>query len=366
LLGLVFVKILAAGITLGSGGSGGVFAPALFVGACLGGAFGMFVEYLFPGQTAHSGAYALVGMGAVLAGATHAPITAIIMLFELTGNYHIILPLMLSCIISVVLATKGMPTSIFTTRLLQKGIRLRSSSESELMRTTKIRRIFRPHVESMGPETSLTEVMKRAFASSLPHQYVVDNMTRLHGVITNRRLKIVLAETEDLGEDLIVAADIMKSPVTRVTLDDTLAVAMSHISRLDVEMLPVVDEEQRLVGCVTRHDMMVFFEHEIMKDNQLGMKFVSTDRPDESRFVEIPEGHRVEIVDVSKLLAGKSLRDLDLRATAGLNVIGIRRQTTDGVQRIQPDPASPLLLGDKLVVVGEQKAIAAFKGALFI
>lgn len=360
LAALVGVKILASGMTLGSGGSGGVFAPSLFVGACLGGAFGMILEKVLPGQTAHSGAYALVGMGAVLAGTTHAPITAIIMLFELTSNYTIILPLMLSCIISVVISSKIQPTSIFTTRLLRKGIRLRGSSEAELMRATKVRRILRPFPETMPPCTPFDDIIRRALRGSLSHQYIVDDENRPLGVITLRRIKSLLSE-QDLEPRLIVAADVMKSPLLAMGLDDTLADAMSHLSRLDVEMLPVIDEDGRLAGAITRHDMMVFFEHEILKDDHQSLKFVAAGRPEEAQFIEVPEGHIVDTVEVTPSIAGMTLRQLDLRATTDLNVIGIRRHDAEGVERIQPDPGRPLGLGEFLILVGPQLAIANFK-----
>lgn len=363
LVALVFLKIFAAGTSLGSGGSGGVFAPALFVGACLGGAFGMVVEQLLPGQTAHSGAYALVGMGAVLAGATHAPITAIIMLFELTSNYAIILPLMLSCIISAVLATRVMPTSIFTTQLKKRGVRLRSSSEAELMRNTKVRRILRPFPETMGPATPIKEVMRKALSGSMLHQYVVDERGMPIGVITLPRLKTVFAE-RDLDENLVVAADVMKSPVTVVTLDDTLETAMSHISRLDAAMIPVVGDNGQIAGCVTRHDMMLFFEHEILKDKSLGLKFIPEGKPDEVDFIEVPEGHIVDRIAVTKFLRGRTLRELDLRATAGLNVVGIRRKTPEGIERIAPDPGRSLEEGEVLIVIGGKRELTSFKKAI--
>jgi CIC family chloride channel protein len=102
LLSLIFVKIIATSVTLGSGGSGGIFAPSLFVGAMTGGFFGWMVNMAFPGITASPAAYALVGMGAVVAGATHAPITAILIIFEMTGDYKIILPMMITCILSTI------------------------------------------------------------------------------------------------------------------------------------------------------------------------------------------------------------------------------------------------------------------------
>src|SRR5690606_15991009 len=96
---MVVAKIVATALTLGSGGSGGSFFPSMVIGAVLGGAFGTLVHGLWPAHTAVPGAYALVGMGAVVAGSTLAPLTGIVMLFELTGNYEIILPLMVTCVI---------------------------------------------------------------------------------------------------------------------------------------------------------------------------------------------------------------------------------------------------------------------------
>ena len=116
---LVVFKILSVSITIGSGGSGGIFAPSLFIGAMLGGAVGTVVHSIWPATTAGPGAYALVGMGAVVAAGTHAPITAILIIFELTGDYHIILPLMISCCIATLLATQLPTASIYTHNILR-------------------------------------------------------------------------------------------------------------------------------------------------------------------------------------------------------------------------------------------------------
>jgi CIC family chloride channel protein len=361
---LVLVKILAAGMTLGSGGSGGVFAPALFVGACLGGAFGMVAQQILPAHTAGSGAYALVGMGAVLAGATHAPITAIIMLFELTSDYAIILPLMLSCIIAVMLSRRLMATSIFTTQLVKRGVRLRESSEAELMRSTKVRRILRPLPDAMAPGTPLNKVMDSVLSAPTKHHYVIDDEGKPLGVITLDGVKTVFDE-QDLDAQLVVAADVMRSPVRGVvTLNDTLDVAMSHLSRLDVEMLPVVNRVGKLAGCITRHDMMVFFEYEILKSKNIGLKFIPENQPEKAGFIEVPEGHLVEQIEVTPFLNGQTLRQLDLRATAGLNVMGIRKNTPEGIKRISPDPGRKMALGEVLIVMGEQKDLESFRKAI--
>jgi CBS domain-containing protein len=270
---------------------------------------------------------------------------------------------MLSCIVATVLASRLNDTSIYTIKLVRQGRRLRSSSEAELMRSTKVRRILRPFPETMPPELPISEVFRKSLDGSMIHQYVVDQRDRLLGVITLRRLKNLFGE-EGVDEAPLVAADVMKSPVTAVTLDDTLETAMAHISRMDVEMLPVVDADFKLVGCITRHDIMVFFEYEILKDHQLGMKFVMREQPEEAEFIELPEGHAVAVVEVTRFLEGKTLRELDLRATAGLNVVGVRRRTAEGIVRLAPDPGRPFQLGELLVVVGDGKAIESFRKAV--
>jgi CIC family chloride channel protein len=123
---LVFIKLIATSLTLGSGSPGGDFAPGLFMGAMLGGAFGLLVNYLFPGMIAPPGAYALAGMGGVLAGQYQAPITAIIILLEMTNDYIAILPLAVVCIISPLVARKLYPETIYTEKLARKCIHLKN------------------------------------------------------------------------------------------------------------------------------------------------------------------------------------------------------------------------------------------------
>jgi CIC family chloride channel protein len=363
LAALVILKLVATGFTLGSGGSGGVFAPSLFIGACLGGAFGLGAERLLPGYTADSGAYALVGMGAVLAATTHAPVTAILMLFELSSNYTIVLPLMLTCIIATGLAARVMPTSIFTTALARRGVRLRGSSEAEHVHATKVRRILRPYVETMPPTTPVSEVIRRALSGSMVSQFVVDADKHPIGVIGLSHLKSIMGES-GFDEALLVAADVMKAPVVALALTDSLDVAMSHFARMDVEALPVVGEDGAIAGCVTRYDLMVFFEHEILHDQALGMTFQTNGRPEDAQFVELPEGHVLALIEVTELLAGKTLRELDLRQTAGINVVGIRLKKPEGIERLAPDPKRRLTAGEILVAVGPQKAIEAFRKAV--
>jgi CIC family chloride channel protein len=131
LLALFFMELIGNCATLGSGGSGGVFAPSLYMGAMLGGAFGMLVHSVFPEWTAGSGAYAMVGMAAFFAAAAKAPTTSILILFEMTNDYRIMLPLMAAVVASVYLSHQMLPHSIYTLKLHQRGIHYPYSLEPE-------------------------------------------------------------------------------------------------------------------------------------------------------------------------------------------------------------------------------------------
>ncbi|MGB7947643.1 MAG: chloride channel protein, partial [Candidatus Binatia bacterium] len=138
MMALVVAKLLATSLTLGSGGSGGVFAPSLFLGSVLGGSFGKLVHQWMPSITASSGAYALVGMGAVFAGAARAPITAVIILFEMTGDYKIILPLMFATAVSTLVSARLSKESIYTVKLKRRGVDIDASQDLNLMRSIRI------------------------------------------------------------------------------------------------------------------------------------------------------------------------------------------------------------------------------------
>ncbi|MBW1991912.1 MAG: chloride channel protein, partial [Deltaproteobacteria bacterium] len=203
LLSLVFIKILATSITIGSGGSGGIFAPSLYIGAMTGGFFGWCMNQWFPGITASYGAYALVGMGAVVAGTTHAPITAILIMFELTATYKIILPLMISCILSTLIATSLKEGSIYTIKLLRRGVDLRRGWEQSILQSIKIRDIMNHRVETVPENMPLREILSYLKWHDASYLHVVNDKGELTGIISFRDIRPLLQEEVPRG--LIIA-----------------------------------------------------------------------------------------------------------------------------------------------------------------
>jgi CIC family chloride channel protein len=262
---LAVVKILATSITIGSGGSGGIFAPSLFLGAMAGAFFGAVVHQLFPGMTASPGAYSLVGMGAVVSATTHGPLTAILILFEMTGNYKIILPLMLSCIVATIFARQLMKDSIYTLKLARRGIDIREGKEVNVLKSMFVKDVMNRDVETIGEGSALEEMTDKISKSKFNSFPVLNAENKLAGILSFNDYSEAIFD-EDL-KGLVVARDLASENVVTVSVDDDLYTALGKISRKDFSTLPVVspDDPAELVGIVTRRDIIGAYEKAVLK-----------------------------------------------------------------------------------------------------
>ncbi len=306
-LALLALKLLATVLTLGSGGSGGVFAPGLFMGAMLGGAFGQVVHQLFPAVTAPPGAYALVGMSAVFAGAAHAPITSIIMLFEMSNDYSLILPLMLSTVISVFVSRAIQRDSIYTLKLSRRGINLENGTDIDVMQGVTVGEVMDRQTDAVQPDMALEE-LEAVFTRTRHHGFpVVDEDGRLFGVVTLQDL----ASAQERGalEGLTVADIATTQGVLVAYPDEPMWKALNRLGALDVSRLPVVEspESRRLVGQVRRRDIILAYNRAIQKRarEQVRVDTLRLGRLDSASFlqVEVPPGSPV---------VGRYVKDLRL------------------------------------------------------
>jgi CIC family chloride channel protein len=265
LLVLIVVKILATSITIGSGGSGGIFAPSLFLGAMAGGFFGAVAHQLFPTVTASPGAYSIVGMGAVVSATTHGPLSAMLILFEMTGNYKIILPLMLSCILATIFAGQLMTDSIYTLKLVRRGINIREGKEVNVLKSMFVKDVMNRHVETIKESSALVEMTDKISKSKYNSFPVLNAENKLAGILSFNDYSEAIFD-EDLM-DLVVAKDLMSENVVTVLADDDLYTALGKISRKDFSTMPVVspDDPAELVGIVTRRDIIGAYEKAVLK-----------------------------------------------------------------------------------------------------
>ena len=262
---LVAAKLLATSITIGSGGSGGIFAPSLYLGVMAGGFFGMVVHYLFPNVTASPGAYSIVGMGAVVSATTHGPLAAILILFEMTGSYEIILPLMFSCIIATIASGQLMKESIYTLKLVRRGVDIREGKEVNVLKSMHVKDVMSPHVETVSEDWPLKTMSDKISKSKYNSFPVLNSKNKLAGILSFNDYSEVIFD-EDL-KFIVVVKDLASSNVVTVSSIDNLYTALEKISRNDFSTLPVVspDDPAQLVGIVTRRDVIGAYEKVVLK-----------------------------------------------------------------------------------------------------
>lgn len=265
LLLLAFGKIIATGLTLGSGGSGGIFAPSLFIGAMLGGAVGRAVNAMVATHSASEGAYALVGMGGVFASVSHAPITAVLTIFELTGDYLMILPLMLTCGIATIVAQHIKRTSIYNLKLLRRGVHLELGRDVALLNELEVRDAMTTQLVTIDPNAPARAAMDLAGETTHHGFPLVDADGVLHGIVT----------TDDLQQ---AAADgRLDDPVTTIAThrlvvafpDETLNDALRKLGMHHVGRVPVVSREDhsRILGIITDKDIVSAYNHALIRQH---------------------------------------------------------------------------------------------------
>ncbi|MEO7059182.1 MAG: chloride channel protein, partial [Lapillicoccus sp.] len=253
LLVLLVGKMVATSLTIGIGGSGGVFAPSLFIGAMLGAAYGEILTHAAPGIAGPAGAYALIGMGAVFAGSARAPITAVVILFELTGEYSIILPLMTAIVLATGVSHLISRDTIYTHKLRRRGVDLDQSAAAELPFVTGTAADVMEPVGAFVPQsTTLLEVadaLARAPHGQLP---VLDDQGRYRGVITARAVADALA---DGTHDQALVGDHVDLPQT-VRADHHLGDALDVLETADGGV-PVLDPEgAQVVGWLSHQAVL--------------------------------------------------------------------------------------------------------------
>ncbi len=266
LLALVFLKSIATSITLGSGGAGGVFAPALFIGAVAGGAFGSVVHAWLPQYTATPGAYATIGIGAFLAASTHAPMTAMFLLFEMTGNYMIIVPIMLTSIIGTVTASKFYHDSIDTVDFTREGIDIHEGREVAILRSIKVGKALTEEVDFISETANINHLLELfAIAKDSFYFPVINHTGRMVGVVSMQDVKTILHDAEQRCCFLVGA--ICSRDVMCLTPDANLYEAMQLFDVKGIEEIPVVEsmDDKWVLGMIKRRDVIAAYNHEVLK-----------------------------------------------------------------------------------------------------
>jgi CIC family chloride channel protein len=249
---ILIFKIFATTATFGSGAVGGVFTPTLFIGASLGFLFGSIAQQVLPHLPVNPSAFALVGMGAFLAAATHAPIMAIVMIFEITLDYQIILPLMLACVVGYYTSVSIEKRSIYAEALKRKGAGDYRKQLAEL----HVRDLMKPKPLTISPTAGFAEIGEKFIATRFNYLFVTDH-GRFLGAVSLHDIKNFLNAPE-LAK-VVIAGDILRDPFPVLPPEASLTEALERFSQHDGERLPVVTEAngQSLIGSVSKTDVIL-------------------------------------------------------------------------------------------------------------
>ena len=262
-LGLALTKVFASGLTEGGGGTGGVFTPSLLVGSAFGSFFGLTAQQLFPGLGITPVSFALVGMAALVAGATFAPLTAIIIVYEITGDYGLILPLMLVCVVSYLVSRRLGPESIYSEALARTGDNIVHGADRSALENVRVAECYDRDPDVVQEDAPVRQILGQIRGSAQSGFPVVNRQLEFTGILLYQQVARALEENLI---DVVIAADLQTPEEEFVTPKESLLVAMRKMNLRDVDLLPVLEggESRVLIGLLTRADIMEAYQTRLL------------------------------------------------------------------------------------------------------
>ncbi|NNG02592.1 MAG: chloride channel protein [Inquilinus sp.] len=264
LFALIFIKAAATAISLASGFGGGVFSPSLFLGAMSGGAFGMLATRVLPELSSGHGAYTLVGMGAVAGAVLGAPISTILIVFEMTGDYELTIAVMVAVVIASVVTDQALGRSLFTWQLERRGVSLRGGREIGLLSQIRVADVMKRDYVEISPGCTLVEMQEFLRTARYGELFVVDDDHRLLGIVTIADL--AHAPTPMEGETP-TAGDLARRDPPILAADEEVRRAMRLMDSAGESHIPVVadHDSKRVVGFVHEHDVVLAYHRALLQ-----------------------------------------------------------------------------------------------------
>ncbi len=361
---LMVLKFLLVPLILSSGGFGGVFAPTLFIGGCFGYLFAIAFKH-FAGIDVDPITFSLVGMGAVLGGINSIPITAILLIFEMTKDYSFMLPLMLAVVLSstiVQLVMKG--SSIHVRHLESLGYNIIEGKRADILQSIKVKEIIRQDVVLIPENTKLPLLMNQMLDSHHGSFYTVNTDGKITGAITENEIRPIITEYEQL-KSMLIAGDIARKNIIMVNENDNLDAILKLFGNRNVEEFPVVSAEnsQKVIGTIWRQDLISAYNRESLKYNLADGLAHEIKKVDKSNISRVAKGYAIIEKKVSGKFAGKTLSEIKLRNKYDLEVLMIKKklspfddeESSDNI--IMPDPNYILNADDTLVLFGQDEKL---------
>lgn len=360
---LLLMKFLLVPLILNSGGFGGMFAPSLFIGACFGFLFSLFCN-TYLNVPIDPVTTILVSMGATLGGMNSIPITAILMIFEMTKEYSFIIPLMLAVVISTTIVQIIIKNSIHVKHLEEQGYRISSGREKGILQSLTVDSVMTKDILVCKGNTPISELVAKLMESQHTTFYIVDENGKLKGTITEIELRPIFLEYQHLRE-VLVADDLARKKVITVFDNDDLDYVMKIFGGNNLDELPVVSfaDPSIILGTVSRRDVISAYNRETLKLNVTDGIVKELQKVDKIKSAQIAEGYSIVEKRVPPRFVGKTLAELRLRNKYGLEVLMIKHENSPFAQKRSselkiPDANYRLEEGDTLVLFGKDEKTA--------
>lgn len=370
---LFIMKFFLVPLVLNSGGFGGIFAPSLFMGACVGFIYTFILNNFF-GFNFEPTTFILVSMGAMLGGINSIPISAILIIFEMTQDYSYILPLMLSVVISFILVQSMFRSSIHIRHLEEQGYRIRSRRETSILQSITVDEIMKKELPVISEDTSIQKIISIIIENSSNSIeksntfYTIDKENNITGIITLAEISALITEYENIKE-VLIAKDIAKSDFVMVYPDNNLDEIMRLFEKKDVDVLPVFSEENKnnAIGSVWRKDVIAIYNREMLKYNLAEGLAQELKTIGKNLTFNVAEGYSIIEHKPKNEFIGKTLSELKLRNKYGLEVLMIRKNASpfadneEESKLIVPNPNYVITQNDSLVLFGTDDKINSTK-----
>jgi len=365
---LLVLKFILVPLILSSGGFGGVFAPSLFIGATFGYLFAIILKTVF-GFDVDTTTFVLVGMGAVLGGVNSIPISAILIIFEMTKDYAFILPLMLAVVISTMIVQWKLKGSITAIHLEEEGFEISSGRDSSILKSLTVSDVMKHDIFMVKASLPVPSLISQLVEH--PHNvvYTLGSNDEINGVITDSEIMPIITEYDTLSK-MLVAKDIARSEVTIVSENDNLDYVFKLLGKSSIHQFPVKSNDGIILGIVRRQDVISGYNKATMKMNVKDSFANELRTLGKSGTSKVADGYSIVEKGVPRNFVGKTVIDLKFRNNYGLEILMIKQKlsvlsdaTSEKV--IIPSVDYKFNINDLLVLFGSDENIEKFQKQIY-
>ncbi|MDD5765095.1 MAG: chloride channel protein [Candidatus Marinimicrobia bacterium] len=360
-IALLVLKVIFTALLLSAGGFGGLFAPSMFIGAAVGNLFAVVMNSCC-GLSLDVTAFSIVGMAAVAASVNSIPMTALVIVLEITDNYHLIVPLILGIVMSEIIVRYSFKMSVHYLGLKQQGVRLFDGRELNVLKSLKVKQVMSPEFHKISADMSLKSFIRVITAASANIYWVIDSAGKVIGYVSFSDLKPMIMETDQV-RSLVLVSEVMKRHVVSAKPDDDLDYVLKLFGRLNLEELPVVDPRTgKIIGTVYRNRVIQLYNQEIFKRETVGDLATQFQVLDQVRYADLDDDFSILEMPAPDNMIHQNLKNLNLRKQWGIQIVLIKRFDSDGKKHVEtPGPDTTIFPEDLIVIVGQSNAVHEFQ-----